>query len=82
MSKFSKYAVGAAGALLLIGAAVVILSFPTQSVSAQPGHANIARGGGTTIIQGGTGSPNFVPVLTTVAFHAEKSGNIVTGDFE
>jgi hypothetical protein len=43
----------------------------------------IARGGGTTIIHGGTGaSGGFVPVLTTVAFHAESNQNGITGSFE
>jgi hypothetical protein len=43
----------------------------------------LARGGGTTIIQGGTGkSGGFVPVITTVAFHAEKKGGTITGSFE
>ena len=42
----------------------------------------LARGAGTTIIEGGTGSPNFTPVLTKVAFHAEKNGGVVSGDFE
>jgi hypothetical protein len=81
MSKRSKYMLGA-GTLLLVGACAFLLSFPVHSVSAQFGGRNIARGAGTTIVQGGTGSPGFVPVLTTIAFHAEKSGNIVTGGFE
>ena len=43
----------------------------------------MARGAGTTIIQGGTGKAGgFVPVLTTLAFHAEQDGGVVTGDFE
>lgn len=43
----------------------------------------LARGGGTTIIEGGTGkSGGFVPVLTTVGFHAERNGGSVTGNFE
>jgi hypothetical protein len=43
----------------------------------------LALGGGTTIIQGGTGkSGGFVPVITTVAFHAEKKGATITGSFE
>ena len=46
------------------------------------GNEMIARGGGTTIIHGGTGSPGFVPVITTIAFHAAKSGNSVSGSFE
>ena len=43
----------------------------------------IIRGGGTTIIHGGTGPVGgFIPVLTTIAFHAEKAGGSVTGSFE
>jgi hypothetical protein len=42
----------------------------------------IAQGGGTTIIQGGTGAPGFTPVLTTIAFHAERHDEAVTGGFE
>ena len=43
----------------------------------------IARGAGTTIIQGGTGpTGGFVPVTTTIAFHAERSSGGVTGAFE
>jgi len=35
----------------------------------------IIRGGGTTIIHGGTGpGGGFIPVLTTIAFHAERIG--------
>ena len=83
MSKRAKYTVwGVGGALLLVGACVFLLSFPARSVSAQSGDKSIANGAGTTIVQGGTGSPSFIPVLTTIAFHAEKSGNTVTGGFE
>jgi hypothetical protein len=43
----------------------------------------IAEGGGTTIIQGGTGAAGgFTPVLTTIAFHAESHDETVTGGFE
>ena len=43
----------------------------------------IVRGAGTTIIEGGTGSSGgFIPVFTTLAFHAEQDGGMVTGDFE
>jgi hypothetical protein len=43
----------------------------------------IARGGGTTIIAGGTGaSGGFVPVLTTVAFHAEQGAEGAAGTFD
>ncbi len=83
MAKLSKYTIWAgAGALLLMGACVFLLSFPAHSVSAQSGDRSIASGAGTTIVQGGTGSPGFIPVLTTIAFHAEKSGNTITGGFE
>jgi len=45
-------------------------------------NGQIAQGGGTTIIHGGTGSPHFLPVITTVAFHAERSGAGVTGELD
>jgi len=43
---------------------------------------SIARGAGKTIIEGGTGAPGFVPVLTTVTFHAERTDGGVTGALE
>jgi hypothetical protein len=43
---------------------------------------SIGRGAGKTIIEGGTGAPTFVPVVTTVAFHAERTVGGVTGAFE
>ena len=33
------------------------------------GRSPSIRGGGTTIVQGGTGGPSFTPILTKVAFH-------------
>ena len=42
----------------------------------------ITRGSGTTIVEGGTGKPEFIPVLTKVAFYAEKKGGVVIGGFE
>lgn len=42
----------------------------------------IARGAGTSMIEGGTGVPDYSPVLTNVAFHAELVDGVVTGDFE
>jgi len=58
--------------------------FTTRSVAgSEDDHGIIARGGGTTIIHGGTGpSGGFVPVLTTLAFHVERFGGVVTGTFE
>src|SRR5437879_13264785 len=67
--------------LVLIGLAVG--TYGKQHSDSDLAGGTIARGAGTTIIQGGTGSAGgFVPVLTTIAFHAEKSGGTVTGDFE
>jgi hypothetical protein len=42
----------------------------------------IARGGGTTLIHGGTGPSAFTPVLTTLSFYAQNSGGSVTGAFD
>jgi hypothetical protein len=43
----------------------------------------VARGGGTTMVEGGTGEAGgFIPVLTTIAFHAQRTGRVVTGGFE
>lgn len=55
------------------------------SVYAQSAQAAkvLARGGGKTIVQSGTGpSGGSVPVITTIAFHAERQGRVVSGDFE
>lgn len=73
----------ACGQLALIA---ILISAPTGAQSMAGSESNdriIARGGGTTIIQGGTGrTGGSVPVLTTLAFHAEKGGTAVTGGFE
>ena len=60
----------------------VLLSTRTVLGRDSENDNGIARGAGTTIIHGGTGAPNFVPVITTIAFHAERSGAGVTGEFE
>src|SRR5207253_7801607 len=71
------------GLLGLIVGLVLGATFLTRSVLGLDSHSSaIARGAGTTIIQGGTGSPGFVPVLTTLAFHAEREAGTVTGAFE
>jgi len=74
---------------LLVGAGVVLvvgvfLTFVAQPVKGATRTAVVlARGGGTTMIEGGTGKTGgFIPVLTTVAFHAEVAGATVTGAFE
>ena len=58
---------------------LAMIVMTTMVASAQP---LIAHGGGKTIIQGGTGSPGFIPVITTLAFHAEGQGQAVSGDLE
>ena len=71
---------GAAASILALGL-VTILFTPTVLGQASQGSL-IARGAGVTMIEGGTGSPGFIPVFTTLAFHAEQQGGAVTGDFE
>ena len=65
--------------------AVIAMATAVPAVYGQSAQAAkvIARGGGKTIIQGGTGpAGGFVPVITTIAFHAERQGRAVSGDFE
>ena len=68
--------------LLAVGIGLVALFLPRLVSGNESDDKTIARGGGTTIIHGGTGSPGFVPVITTIAFHATRSGNGATGSFE
>ena len=70
--------------LLLVTAFGVAMLFATRSLAAVADDDGIiARGAGTTIIQGGTGpSGGFVPVETTLAFHAERTGGGITGGLE
>jgi hypothetical protein len=71
------------GTVMVASLALAVL-FSTRIVSGRDSDNDskeIARGGGTTIIHGGTGSPDFIPVITTVAFHAERSNGGVTGEF-
>ena len=69
-------------ALLTFGIGVAALFSPRLVSGNESDDKTIARGGGTTIIHGGTGSPGFVPVITTIAFHASRSANSATGSFE
>lgn len=69
--------------LLTAGIGLAAVFSPRPVSGGQPHDAIVAEGAGTTIIHGGTGaSGGFVPVITTVAFHAERSGGQVTGSFE
>src|SRR5690349_7448570 len=65
--------------------ALVAIGTGVTCANAQATQASkiVARGGGKTIIQGGTGlAGGFLPVITTIAFHVERQGQAVTGDFE
>src|SRR5580704_15366369 len=68
----------------------MLLAFIGMSIAVTAAYAQplqtvkvVARGGGKTIIEGGTGQAGgFVPVITTIAFHADRHGQMVSGDFE
>ncbi len=69
--------------LLTIGVGSTALIFSQRTSVKASDDKTIIRGGGTTIIHGGTGlAGGFIPVLTTIAFHAERIGEAVTGSFE
>jgi len=51
----------------VIVASLMGITVITQATSARP--ALDVRGGGTSIVAGGTGAPTFAPVITKVAFH-------------
>ncbi len=71
--------------VLVLASIVIAMLLATRTVlgrNADNDNGQIARGAGTTIIHGGTGSPHFVPVITTIAFHAERSGAGVTGELD
>lgn len=60
----------------------LVLNFAASREPDQ-GSKILARGGGKTIVEGGTGSTGgFVPVITTIAFHAEHRNGAVSGAFE
>jgi hypothetical protein len=68
MLKKRAVAIGIVCAVLVAGLmAVTVIAQPTN---ARPALA--VRGGGTSIIAGGTGAPTFAPVITKVAFHWKR----------
>ena len=70
-------------AVSLLGLGLTTALFAPSVLAHGSQGTTIARGAGTTIIEGGTGSTGgFIPVFTTLAFHAEEDGGTVTGDFE
>jgi hypothetical protein len=59
------------------------ISIGTAQSDFSRGTSTLAKGAGTTIIEGGMGKRgSFVPIFTTIAFHAERAGGAITGDFE
>ena len=65
----------------LLAAGVLIAAALGSTLLAQAGNKSNGAavwGAGTTMIEGGTGSPSFVPVITKVAFHFRGD----TGHFE
>jgi len=70
-------------AVSLLGLGLMTILFAPSVAAHDSQGTTIARGAGTTIIEGGTGSTGgFIPVFTTLAFHAEQDGGTVTGEFE
>jgi len=71
------------GLLLTVGIGLAMALSPRSASGREADDRIIASGAGTTMIHGGTGpSGGFIPVLTTVAFHAERTGGAVTGSFD
>src|SRR5215469_8270669 len=68
--------------MVTAGLTLALTFAPRLLADQQQDAAVIAEGGGTTIVQGGTGAPGFVPVLTKLGFHAEQTNGGVTGAFE
>jgi hypothetical protein len=66
-----------AGAVLL-AAALVGSAAPRVAADEGSGGDHQVAGAGKTIIEGGTGAPAYIPVITMLAFHANAQG----GDFE
>ena len=66
---------------LALVAVMTLASWPLLR-GQQPAARLVARGAGTSILEGGSGSPDYMPVLTKLAFHVEQVAGVVTGAFE
>jgi hypothetical protein len=87
---------------LVVGLAVAALLAlapiaPSGTPAGSEKERRVVRGAGTTMLEGGTGSPSFTPVITKVAFHwragagrfeclalapSEAAGDPLSGDFD
>jgi hypothetical protein len=65
------------GGALVALAVIASVSGPATASAEGVSHLQVS-GAGRTIIEGGTGAPSFLPVMTVLAFHAGPQG----GDFE
>jgi len=70
-------AVVAAVALVGVGLAPALIA-PAGTSARSDDDGSSVRGAGTTMVEGGTGSPSFTPLLTKVAFHSRNG----SGTFE
>ena len=61
------------GGALFAFAVIVSASGPVVAGADSDNHAQVS-GAGRTIIEGGTGGPSPVPVMTVLAFHANSQG--------
>ena len=62
----------------VLGVATLVWTMLAQANTTADEHAAVIRGGGTSLVRGGTGPPSFAPVVTKFAF-SWKDG---TGGFE
>lgn len=85
--------IGLAVAALLVLAPIA----PSGTPAGDENERRAVRGAGTTMLEGGTGSPSFTPVITKVAFHwrdgkgrfeclalapSEAAGDPLSGEFD
>jgi hypothetical protein len=56
-------------AMVAAAALVAAVIAPSGSPAEGQRDGRLIRGAGTTMLEGGTGSPSFTPVITKVAFH-------------